>query len=99
VKQRNEGNDYAAGTGAANTLYGGGGADRLLGNGGDDIIIADYADLTAGNVQGDDGLDALIYDSPERLVLDASARSFEIVRAAREMTDSTFRRARLERTA
>lgn len=76
----NAGNDNITGTAAANILYGGGGADTLLGQGGDDTIFADAADFAGGNLQGGEGYDSLVYSDAASLVLDASSRSFELVK-------------------
>jgi Ca2+-binding RTX toxin-like protein len=76
----NAGNDNVTGSAAANILYGGGGADTLLGLGGDDTVFADAADLASGNLQGGDGYDSLVYSDAASLILDASSRSFELVK-------------------
>ena len=86
------GDDTLTGGAGDDWLMGGAGADTLSGGAGNDVLFIDTDDLTAGDVQGDDGFDIAFVEGTDAVTIDLAARGLEAVFAsdgADSLTSST----------
>ncbi|WP_170419658.1 DUF4214 domain-containing protein [Ruegeria atlantica] len=71
------GADYILGGAGNDVLIGGAGADDLQGGAGDDILFIDKDDLTAGHVNGGDGVDTIRVTGSEPVTLELKEHNVE----------------------